>query len=76
MIKHLFVGAALLVALLGSALAGASVPPPASATTNHKCKAPKVPTQVKNKAGKIAWICRNPTGVTPDTVIDGKSDRR
>ena len=67
-----FVGAAVAVALFGSALAyAADTTPPAGSTpaattdtstppASLKCKAPKVPTQVKNKAGKMVWKCMKP----------------
>lgn len=40
---------------------GATTPPPAQPPASLKCRARKVPTQVKNKAGKLTWRCTKPT---------------
>ena len=68
-----FLGAAVAVALVGSAVAYAADTAPAApmapaATTDTstppstlKCKPPKVPTQVKSKGGKMVWKCKAPT---------------
>lgn len=66
-------GTALAVALLGSAAAYAAETPaaggstPAATTTDAPtppaslhCKAPKVPTEVKGKDGKMTWKCVKP----------------
>ena len=65
----LLVSATLSVGMIGAAFA-ADAPTPAPATdaatpaptppATLKCKAPKVPTQVKNKAGKLVWKCVKP----------------
>ena len=76
------VGVAFAVALLGSgsafaagAAAPAATPAPAAAAapadsttppTTLKCKAPKVPTQVTSKSGKVSWKCVKPAA-TPAT---------
>ena len=80
MIKHLFVSVTLAATLIGSAGAGAPVPPRTSTltganTSDIKCMAPRVRTQIKDRAGKMVWVCRKP-GVAPDTVIAGQVDRR
>ena len=69
-----FIGTALAVALLSSVSAYAAETPaaggtPAPAATTDtpptppkslKCTAPKVPTQVKGKDGKMHWKCVKP----------------
>jgi len=70
-----FIGTAFAVALVGSGFAYAAEAPaaggssaPAATTTDTPpqppkslhCKAPKVPTQVKGKTGKMTWKCVKP----------------
>jgi len=76
-----FIGAALAVALLGSASAFAAGTPaaggstPAATTTDTPptppaslhCKAPKVPTQVTSKTGKVSWKCQKPAAAPAAT---------
>ena len=74
MTRALF-GTALAVALLGSVSAFAANAPATGGTTTPAattadtpptppkslhCKAPKVPTQVKGKNGKMTWKCEKP----------------
>jgi hypothetical protein len=74
--NHAFLGAALAVGLIGSAVAyaaetpaaGSGTPAPAATDTptppaSLHCKAPKVPKQVKNKAGKLVWKCVAPAAM-------------
>jgi hypothetical protein len=64
--KRMIAGAALAVFVLGSAAAFAAdapTTPPADAPkppADLKCKAPEVPTQVKDKDGKMVWKCVKP----------------
>jgi len=75
-----FIGAALAVALLGSVSAyaagattgGSSTMPaatdtPATPPASLHCKAPKVPTQVTSKAGKVSWKCQKPAAAPAAT---------
>jgi hypothetical protein len=75
-----FIGTAIAVALLGSAAAYAAETPAAGGSTpatttdttatppaSLHCKAPKVPTQVTGKNGKVTWKCQKPAATAPAT---------
>ena len=68
---RVFIGTALAVALLGSVAAYADTPAAGGTTApaatdapqppkSLHCTAPKVPTQVKGKDGKMHWKCVKP----------------
>jgi hypothetical protein len=57
------------------AAGGTTTPAPAATTTDTPptppaslhCKAPKVPTQVTGKTGKMTWKCQKPAATPPAT---------